>query len=220
MRGRPPRGEQGGDPPGGSSLCRVGVEDVCAGAASRCAGARVPRWRPRAGDSSRCSAGRRTTGTPSSWATYSIDSSPSASVPATTTTSWPRARCRAASSMTCNAAPPTFSRAIACTIEQPLLCRRAHPAVAGLPGACAPPARERAPTRPNVSQKSAAIGVPPKSAEPAIAPTSDASHGRGQVRRELVGVARTASRAPDRHGVAPACTSRARNSAMPTMPSS
>ena len=35
------------------------------------------------GDSSRCSAGSRTTGTPRSWATYSIDSSPSASVPAT-----------------------------------------------------------------------------------------------------------------------------------------
>ena len=45
------------------------------------------------GDSSRCSAGRWMTGTPRSSATYSIDSSPAASVPATTTTSWPRRRC-------------------------------------------------------------------------------------------------------------------------------
>ena len=53
------------------------------------------------GESSRCRAGSRTTGTPRSLATYSIDSSPSARVPATMTTSWPRSRCRAASSITC-----------------------------------------------------------------------------------------------------------------------
>ena len=114
-------------------------------------------------ESSRWSTGSRSSSTPSSSATYSIDSSPAASVPATTTTSCPRRDCSCASWRTWSAAPPTFRRAITCTMLT------------------SPPRLPRVwiAATPSVSQKSAASGEPPKSAAPAIAPPMTASQPSG-----------------------------------------
>ena len=123
--------------------------------------------------------------TPSSSATYSIDSSPSASVPATTIASWPRAAARARAGSTCRAAPPTFRRAIACTIPSAPRRSRLHPG------------SDARSTRPEREPHSAARGEPPKSAAPASRPARGAEPARQVGRARPAPHAATTAR-PDR----------------------
>ena len=107
---------------------------------------------------------------------------------------------RRASSITCSAAPPTFSRAIAWTIARPLAYGPSGHARARRPrrrgrgraseGASA--------TSPIVSQKIAVIGIPPKRAAPAIAPQRRPSSRAGMYAAGSSGVAARPA-APDAH---------------------
>ena len=120
-RGRArPRSERG-DPAGCAGLRGVRVQDVAADV--RAAAAQIVRVAEASsrGDSSRGSSGRCDRARRARSARCSIDASPGGIVPATTSTSWPSRCCPAASSSTESAAPPTFRRAIACTI---FICRR------------------------------------------------------------------------------------------------
>ena len=112
-------------------------------------------------------------------ATYSIDSSPAARVPATTETCARADAARRRAPGRSRAAPPTLSRAIACTTDR--RARSGH----RLSDSGDAHRRDRA-DQPSVTQNIAAIGWPPNSAEPASVPASAASHAAGKVRGELV----------------------------------
>ena len=101
-------------------------------------------------------------------------------MPATTTTSWPRRACSCASWSTWSAAPPTFSRAITCTIERLTRVAVVRDTVAASDGASA--------VMPIVSQKIAASGMPPNSAAPGEPAGERADPRRGQVCGRLVGI--------------------------------
>ena len=165
-----PAGERGGDPAGRTGLGGVGVQDVRPALRMSSASARIAAESARS-ESSRWSAGSLSTSTPSSSATYSIDSSPAASVPATTRTSWPR---RAARARAGARAAPRRRRSAARSRARSKAHADASASV-----------RAAAATTPSVSQNIAASGEPPKSAAPASAPRERAEP-RGRVRTPRV----------------------------------